>query len=429
MPAGRVMSSTSNGLPKVVSKPVLFVTGANDSPHGKFKLFTSISAHPKIAIVHDWLPTYAGAERVLEQILHVFPHADLFSIVDLIPEGQRDFLLNKEVHTCPLQKWRWGRTHYRRFLPLLPLAVEQFDLTAYQLVISSSYAVAKGVLTGANQLHLCYCHSPMRYAWDLQHQYLRETRMDRGVLGWSARLALHYLRTWDFQSNQRVDNFFANSRFVADRIFKFYGRRSEVLHPPVDTSRFQVCDQKKNYYVTVSRLVPYKMVNLIVKAFTLMPDRELHVVGDGPDFEKIKRLAGPNIRMLGHLDNEGVCRELQEAKAFVFAAEEDFGIAPVEAQACGTPVIAFRQGGACETVVDGETGLFFDEQSVESLTEAVLRFEAQSFRYIAGNIRRHAERFSIYRFRSKFERRVMQHWTEFTNRSRGAPPPVARGHI
>ena len=363
---------------------------------------------------------------MLEQILRVFPDADLFSIIDLIPPGQRDFLLNKPVHTSLIQNWAWVRERYRSFLALMPLAIEQFDLTSYQLVLSSSYAVAKGVLTGANQLHLCYCHSPMRYAWDLQHQYLRETGMERGLRSIMARMLLHYLRSWDYQSSRRVDHFFSNSRFVADRIRKFYGRRAEVLHPPVDTSRFQLCTEKKDYYVTVSRLIPYKMVGLIVGACTRMPERQLHVMCDGRDFLKVKRMAGPNVTMMGYQESEVVQREMQEAKAFVFAAEEDFGIATVEAQACGTPVIAYGQGGSYETVIDGETGVFFDAQDVESLTGAVVRFEAQSCRFVPSAIRRHAEQFSAEHFRERLEHRVMQRWTEFAGRHRGAPRSLAR---
>lgn len=401
------------------------VPARNGSRMGKLEPdpddFPRVHGAPRIAIVHDWLPVYAGAERVLEQMLRVFPHADLFSLIDLIPEGQRDFLLNKPVKTSALQKWDWARNHYRNFLAVMPMAIEQFDLSAYELVLSSNYAVAKGVLTSASQLHVCYCHSPMRYAWDLQHQYLRETGLDRGVRSVLARILLHYLRAWDYQSSRRVDHYLANSRFVADRIRKFYGRRAEVLHPPVDTSRFQLCEEKKDFYVTVSRLVPYKMVNLIVEAFTAMPDRKLHVIGEGPDFQKIKQLAGPNVAMMGYQSNEVVLRELREAKAFVFAAEEDFGIVAVEAQACGTPVIAYGRGGSIETIIDGGTGMFFDAQDIPSLTDAVERFEAQAERFVPQVIRRHAEQFSAERFRNRFKERVMQRWTAFQSRHRGAP--------
>ena len=228
----------------------------------------------RIAIIHDWLPLYGGAERVLEQIIQIFPEAELFSMVDFIPAGQRGFLLDKPVRTSFIQKLPFVKKIYRSYLPLMPLAVEQFDMAGYDLVISSSYAVAKGVITGPNQLHICYCHSPIRYAWDLQHQYVHERGIFGKVRAWVQRAGLHYIRLWDLRTAHGVDHFVANSAFVARRITKVYGRRATVIHPPVETSAFTLNEGKReNYYLTASRMVPYKKVDLIVKAFNAMPEK------------------------------------------------------------------------------------------------------------------------------------------------------------
>jgi glycosyltransferase involved in cell wall biosynthesis len=379
----------------------------------------------RVAIMHDWLPVYGGAERVLEQIINVFPEADLFSMVDLIPEGQRDFLQNKPVRTSFIQKLPLARTKYRAYLPLMPLAVEQFDFSAYDLILSSSYAVAKGIITGPDQLHICYCHSPIRYAWDLQNQYLAAAGLTKGLKSWLTRSILHYIRSWDAQSATRVDSFMANSQFVARRIEKTYRRQAAVVHPPVDLAAFTLQPEKEGYYLTASRMVPYKRIDLIVDAFSGMPERELRVIGEGPDFEKVKAKAGPNVKMLGYQSFEVLKGQMQEARAFVFAAEEDFGIAPVEAQACGTPVIAFGKGGVTETVIEGETGVFYDAQTVVSLQNAVREFEAaDDFDPIA--IRRNAMRFSAERFRHEFALEVARAWEIFMRRN---VPEAAPQHV
>ena len=373
--------------------------------------------HPlprKVAIVHDWLPVYGGAERVLEQIIAVFPEADLFSMVDLLPPEQRHFLGGRPVTTSFLQNLPlWMRQRYRAFLPLMPTAVEQFDLSRYELVISSSYAVAKGVLTGPDQLHVSYCHSPMRYAWDLQHQYLRESKLESSGKGLLARTFLHYLRLWDAASEKRVDHFLTNSNFVRKRIKKVYRRDATVVYPPVDTAQFTCCEEKEEYFVTASRLVPYKMVGLIVEAFARMPERELHVVGDGPEYQRLCRLATPNVKMLGHSSREEMQREMRGAKAFVFAAEEDFGIVLVEAQACGTPVVAYGKGGALESVVPGLTGLFFEEQTTDAIRASVDELVASYSKFSPQAIREHAERFSSDRFRAQFASEVGRRWNQF----------------
>lgn len=362
----------------------------------------------KVAIIHDWLVTYAGAERVLEQMLKVYPEADLFSMVDFLPDGQRDFIMNKPVTTSFIQKLPFAKKKYRGYLPLMPLAVEQFDLSAYDLVISSSHAVAKGVITGPDQLNLSYVHSPMRYAWDLQHQYLRESGLDKGLKGWVAKYLLHRLRKWDVNTANRVDVFVANSRFIKRRIDKVYRRDSVVIYPPVAIEDFTLCEAKEDYYFTASRMVPYKKIDLIVETFSKrLPNKKLIVIGDGPDFDKIKALAGSNVTLLGYQKFDVLKDHLARAKAFIFAAEEDFGIAPLEAQASGTPVIAFGKGGALETIkgLDCEqpTGLFFEQQTIDALALAIEQFENNINIFNAQSCVDNAQRFSETRFRQEFE--------------------------
>jgi glycosyltransferase involved in cell wall biosynthesis len=374
----------------------------------------------KIAIIHDWLVTYAGAEKVLEQLLKVYPDAELFSLVDFIDEDQREFILNKQVTTSLIQKLPFAKKKYRSYLPFMPLAIEQLDVSNYDIVISSSHAVAKGVITGPDQLHISYVHSPIRYAWDLQHQYLKEAGLGRGMKGWIAKAILHYIRNWDYRTANGVDYFVANSKFIARRIWKVYRREADVIYPPVDVSAFSFHDQKEDFYLTASRMVPYKKIDLIVEAFSQMPDKKLVVIGDGPDFHKIKAKSASNVELLGYQTFEVLRDYMQRAKAFVFAAEEDFGITPVEAQACGTPVIAFGKGGALETVrgygeMDRPTGLFFKEQTVSSLVQSIKLFEN-----ITGNIqyqdcRENALLFSPERFRKEFEDYVNKKFKEFKN--------------
>lgn len=360
----------------------------------------------RVAIIHDWLVTYAGAERVLEQMLACYPEADLFSVVDFLPADGRRFIRNKRVRTSFVQNLPFARQRYRQYLPLMPLAVEQFDLSSYELVISSSHAVAKGVLTGPDQLHVCMCYSPMRYAWDLQHQYLRETGLDHSLMGWLVKWQLHKLRLWDARTANGVDEFIAISRFIAARIRKVYRRESRLVYPPVDTAYFALREEKEDFYLTVSRLVPYKRVDLIVEAFAAMPEKRLLVIGDGPEMEKIRAKAGTNVELLGHRDNAEVRDCMQRARTFVFAAEEDFGIVPLEAQACGTPVIAYGKGGALETVrgLDDEhpTGVFFAEQTVQSIQAAVETFERNGAIIQSSACRENACRFSPERFRAEF---------------------------
>lgn len=365
----------------------------------------------RVAIVCDWLVTYAGAERVLEQILEIYPEADLFAVVDFIKPEERGFIKNKPVTTTFIQKLPKAKTKYRSYLPFMPIAIEQLDVSGYDLVISSSHCVAKGVLTGPNQIHISYVHSPIRYAWDLQHQYLRESGLDHGIKGKVAKAILHYMRMWDMRTSNGVDYFIANSQFIAKRIWKCYRRKAEVIYPPVDIDSFAFCDTKEDYYMTASRMVPYKKIDIIVEAFTQMPDKKLIVIGAGPDFDKIKAKAGPNVQMMGYQPNEVLREKMQKAKAFVFAAEEDFGIVPVEAQACGTPVIAYGKGGALETVKGFEntqtpTGVFFQEQTALSIMKAIESFEKQEHTIHYGACRKNAELFSREYFKNRFENYV-----------------------
>ena len=372
----------------------------------------------KIAIVHDWLYTYAGAEKVLEQIINCFPEADLFSLIDFLPASERGFIQNKVVKTSFIQKLPFAKTKHRQYLPLMPLAIEQLDVSSYDLIISSSHAVAKGILTGPNQLHICYCHSPIRYAWDMQHQYLREAGLERGLKSWLTRYILHKIRLWDYRTANGVDYFVANSQFIAKRIYKVYRREAEVIYPNVDTDKFTPSTDKQDFYLTASRMVPYKKIALIAEAFALMPDKKLKIVGTGPDYKKIQQLAMscPNIELLGFVADEQLRLLMQQAKAFVFAAEEDFGIVPVEAQACGTPVIAYARGGALETVngLDSvaPTGVFFTSQTKEAIQQASLEFEQQSVITPESCIA-NAKRFATERFKSQFKDFVLAKYQEF----------------
>jgi glycosyltransferase involved in cell wall biosynthesis len=372
----------------------------------------------KVAIVHDWLYVYGGAERVLEIMLECFPNAELYSLIDFFPTDKRDVLRNKSIHTSFIQKLPFAKTKHRMYLPLMPLAIEQFDMSSYDIVISSSYAVAKGVITGPDQLHLCMCYSPMRYAWDLQHQYLQESGLMRGMKSWAARWLLHRIRLWDYRTANGVDNFIAISNFIARRIWKVYRRESTVIYPPVDSTAFELYLEKEDFYLTASRLVPYKKIDLIVEAFAGMPEKRLVVIGDGPDAEKISQKATPNVQLLGYQPFSVLKDHMQRAKAFVFAAEEDFGIVPIEAQACGTPVIAYGKGGVLETIVGlgakSPTGVFFGEQSLVSLQQAVQTFEQHSHRFDPHLIRQNALRFNSERFRQAFLSFVEEQWQIFT---------------
>jgi glycosyltransferase involved in cell wall biosynthesis len=365
----------------------------------------------KVALVHDWFVESGGAEKVISKILQLYPNADVFSSVDYLTDEQRkSFLQGKKVTTSFIQDLPKSK-RYKKYFPLMPVAMEGLDLGRYDLIISSSSSVGKGVITGPNQLHVCYCHSPMRYAWDLQEQYLRESNLSKGLKGFVARVLLFYMRNWDVRSANGVDYFIANSKYIAKRINKFYRRDAEVIYPNVEVQDFKLTELKQDYYFTCSRMVPYKKIDLIVDAFAKMPGKKLVVIGDGPDMQKIKAKAGNNIELMGYQSFSVLKKHMENAKAFVFAAEEDFGIVPVEAQACGTPVIAFGRGGALETVINETTGVFFEEQSTESLIKAVKKFE--TLKFDAKLIRENAEKFSTEQFLINFQRTIEKKYKEF----------------
>ncbi|MFT4505412.1 glycosyltransferase [Caballeronia sp. 15711] len=356
----------------------------------------------KVAVVHDWLVTAESAEKVLQSILECFPQADVFTIVDVLED--RSFLKDRRVYTSFIQKLPFARTRYTSYLALMPLAIQQFDLSAYDLVLSNSHAVAKGVLVGPDQLHVSYVHSSLRHARGLQDRDLRESGFASSLRSALVRMLLHYIRGWDARSANGVDHLIASSRYGSRRIQQAYQRDSTVIYPPVDVSGLSVGKHKQDFYVTALNRVPHKRVDLIVKAFSQMPERRLVVIGDGPDMARVKAAAGPNVELLGYQPFDVLHDHLQRALAFVFAAEEDFDISIVEAQACGTPVIAFGKGGALEAVIglpdERPTGVFFREQTIESLISAVDTFEQHSDRFNSTFCRENAERFSAGNFKA-----------------------------
>jgi glycosyltransferase involved in cell wall biosynthesis len=375
-----------------------------------------MSTTPRIAVVHEWLLDFAGSERVLRDILEAFPRADLFTLIDR-PDEELGAAISRRAHaTSFLQRFPRPARWLRYYVPLMPLAVEQLDVSGYDIVISSSHAVAKGVLTGPLQLHVSYVHTPMRYAWEMQHGYLRDAGLEHGLRGWAARVALHRLRQWDARTAAGVDVFIANSAHVARRIRKTYRREAQVLYPPVDVSAFSMATEKDDFYLTVSRLEPYKRIDLLVEAFRRRPERRLRIIGDGPQMRRLKANRPANVELLGRLPTATLREHMQRARAFLFAGIEDFGIVLAEAQACGTPVIAFGQGGAAEIVrtADPPTGLLFSEQSPDALLQAMQRFEADPDRFSAHACRENALRFDRARFRERFRQFVCLQWQRFS---------------
>jgi len=351
----------------------------------------------KVAIVHDWLVTYAGSESVVKAIHELYPDADIFSLVDFLSyEDREEILKGKFARTSFIQKLPFAKKGFRNYLPLFPKAIESFDLSGYDLILSSSHAVAKGIKKRSDQLHICYCHTPMRYAWDMYDEYTESLPFIKKLL---VRASLAYIRKWDIVTVDRVDYFIANSSFIAERIERIYNRESIVIHPPVDTKQFSLCTQKEEYYITASRLVPYKKVKLIVEAFN-RTDKKLIVIGKGEELEEIRSIAKNNIEVLGFVETDRMVKLIQKAKGFVFAALEDFGIVPVEAMACGTPVLAYGKGGIRDSVVDGKTGIFFDAQTPEALLDALKRFEICDFDY--KSIAQYAQAFSNESFRKQY---------------------------
>jgi len=361
----------------------------------------------KVAFVHDWLVTGGGGEQVLAEALKEFPGAQVHSVIDHMAAADHERLGIPWAHTTWMQHIPGVAKRYRSLLPLMPTAMRSLDVGDADVVVAISHAVAKAVPVREGQKLLCLCLSPMRYAWDLRDQYLSEVGLDRGVKGVAARWMLERMRRWDLETSARVDSYAAISEYIGDRIARAYGRESTVLYPPVDTEYFGApgSPTEGRYYVTASRFVPYKRVDLIVRAFAEDGARQLVVIGDGPDDAKVRAAAGAatTIRFIGRADRDTLRSWLRNAQAFVFAAEEDFGIAPVEAQACGVPVIAYGRGGARESIValdrQGPTGVLFDQQTIDSLRGAIGRFEAAGSAITAAACRANAARFRVERFR------------------------------
>lgn len=366
----------------------------------------------KIAYVHDWLVVDGGAEKVARDIIDCFNEkdVDVFSLIDFLSDQDRDTIIKgKHATTSFLQYLPFAKKTYRNFLEFFPLAIESLNVKGYDLVISSSYAVAKGVKTTGNQLHICYCHSPMRYAWDLYDDYLLQHGLDKGIKSWYARRVLKKMRKWDVETANRVDHYIANSNNVADRIKRYYKREATVIYPPVDFIDFTLRGEENfDYYFTTARLVPYKKTKLIVESFNKLPHLKLKVAGDGPELEELKSIAGPNIEFLGFISREDLIAHFQKTKAFIAAAKEDFGITCLEAQSCGTPVIALEEGGYLETVIGGGTGVFFQEQTPESLVAGIQLFEKEGVTFCKEEIRQHTAIFSSERFKKEFKTFVEQ---------------------
>ncbi len=370
----------------------------------------------RVALVHDWLDTWGGGEAVLAELLQVFPGADLYTLVDYLPAADRARLPAARIATSRLQFLPGARRWFRYAAVLRPQVIERFDLAGYDVVISDSHAIAKGAVTRPSQVHVCYCHTPARFAWTMTATY--SLRATAGA-SWRRPLverALARFRAWDRRASARVDRFIANSRHIAAAIARCYGRDAEVIYPPVDVERFVAAStradatQRSDEYVTVARLVPYKRIDVLVEAFRLLPERRLIVIGDGPERPRLEALRVPNVEFAGAQDNAETARRVASARAFLIAAEEDFGIAPVEAQAAGTPVIAYGRGGARESVRGladaGPTGVFFDAQTPPSVVAAISVFEAEAHRIAAAACRDNARRFSSLRFRAEIAQAV-----------------------
>lgn len=363
---------------------------------------------PRIAIVHDRLNVRGGGERVVEEIARLYPKAPIYTLIYDADQFRGSEIAKHTIRTSFIDRLPQAAAHHRYYIPLMPLAIEGFELDRFDMVISSSAAFAHGVRTRPNQLHISYIHSPMRYAW---HQY-RQHVSQLGFGSPAIRLLLAYLRRWDRAAAHRATNLLANSRWTSNAITKAFGRESNVIYPPVHVERFAPAEKRGDYYLTASRLVPYKRVDLIVRAFSKL-GLPLIVIGDGPEEKHVKRDAAANIQFRAYQPEEQFSKLMNEAKAFVYAAEEDFGIAAVEAQAAGAPVIAFGRGGLTETVVDGKTGLFFDEQSEDSLIASVKEFETGRVKFDSQVIRENAQRFSVQRFSDEFAEFVSAKWEIF----------------
>lgn len=376
-----------------------------------------MSRNPKIVFVQDALPVLGGAERVLAAAWEVFPEAPLYTLVYSNGVFENTSLDKKTLIPSFINRLPGAEKRYRSYLPLMPLAVERFDLREFDIILSFSYAVAHGVLPRPDQLHISYTYTPLRYAWHFYHQYLQEKRLHSGLRGWLVQIFLHYMRLWDRSAADRVDRFVALSQWVAHGVWRAYRRPAEVIYPPVDTDRFSPHHPRQDYYLTVSRLVPYKKVDLLVAAFSEL-GQPLVVVGDGPEYRRLSRMAAPNIKLLGQRPDDEVTELMGRAKAFVQAAEEDFGIAIAEALAAGCPVIAYDGGGGREIVIPGKTGVFYPEQTVSSLIAAVEQFEAINSNFETQRIVHSVDRFSKVYFKKELNSLVADTWARFKSGER-----------
>ncbi|MFA5076066.1 MAG: glycosyltransferase [Patescibacteria group bacterium] len=362
----------------------------------------------KVALVHDHLVQDGGAERVLKIFQDIFPNAPIYTLLYNAKTMGNDFR-QKDIRTSFIQDLPWGLKKYQWYLPLMPMATERHDLTGYDLVISSASAMAKGVITHPNTLHICYCHTPTRYLWTDTHSYIKELNVNR-VLKRIIPLFLTRLRKWDRLAADRVDYYVANSKNVAKRIYKYYRRQSEVIYPPVEIDKFYIADQLNHYYLAGGRLVPYKRFDMVVQAFNKL-GIPLKIFGTGPEEAKLKKMAKPHIEFLGRVSPKQLAELYAHALAYIHPQEEDFGITSVEAMASGRPVIAYPVGGALETVIPGVTGEFFDEQTWESLGDAVIRFKPES--YDPQTIRQHATKFGVDEFKNRIMDYIEKTYQEF----------------
>ena len=362
----------------------------------------------KIALVHDYLVQYGGAERVLEAFCEIFPNAPIFTMVydEKLTNGA---FRGKKIHTSFLQKIPFISSHHRAYPLLMPTAIESFDLSSFDVVLSDSNSYAKGILTGTDTLHITYCHTPMRYAWDDCHRHMREfeySKLTRKFLPF----AVSYLRLWDRVSADRPDKYIANSQFVSGRIKKYYHKDTEVIYPPVNLNQFHIAPKTEDYYLVVGRALPYKRFDIVIKAFNEL-GLPLKVIGKGPEMENLKRLAKSNIDFLGYLSDEETSKYYAACRALIFPSEEDFGITPLEAMASGRPVIAYRGGGALETVIENKTGMFFQEQTPAAIITAVRNFHSENFDPQA--IRAHTEKFDREIFKAKIKAMVENEYANF----------------
>jgi len=367
----------------------------------------------RVALVHDHLAQDGGAEKVLKVLAEMFPAAPIYTL--LCDQKNVDkYYKDRQIETSIIQKLPGGITHYQWYMPFMPMAVEFFDLTGYDVVISDASAFAKGVITSTDTLHICYCHTPTRYIWDYTHKYIKELKYNK-YFKKIISLVLNYIRIWDKVAADRVDLYLANSETVKKRIKKYYRREAVVINPPVEIEQFKISPEIDDYFLIGGRLSPYKRVDLVIEAFK-SSGKKLKIFGEGVDLSRLKKIAGdqPNIEFLGRVNDQEKSELYSHCQAFLNPQEEDFGITMIEAFASGRPVIAFRKGGATETIIEGVTGVFFDEQTADSLITAIKNFHKDKFN--PRLIRQHAEKYSVERFKNEIKKFIEEEWKKFNNK-------------